>query len=202
MIRDLDETLEALLTQGAVPGSELAQAEISFDLPDAAWRGSLQGDEATVNCYLYDVHQNAELSTHEPLIQRRSTGEEAVRRRPPARIDCAYGITAWSPADSGAVLEEHRLLSQVLIVLLKNPTIPREVLQGGLADQIPPFPTVIAAPSGPGNHAELFSSLDHPVKPSLAYVVTLALMLDEPPAALPPAVREVVVESEHQELPR
>ncbi len=202
MVRDLDSTLGVLLKQGAVPGSELAQAKICFDLPDATWRGELSEIGHSINCYLYDVHENAELRSHEPLLQRQRSGDElrAVRRRAPVRIDCAYSITAWSPADKEAVLEEHRLLSQALVVLLKHPTIPREVLRGELANQIPPYPTVIAAPNGLEKHSELWSVLEHPVKPSLDYVVTLALMLDQPPAELPLAVEDVAVEVEHKAL--
>lgn len=181
MIRDLDDTVKAFIEQAAKPGSDLAQAEISFDLPDSTWRKNVKENGHTINCYLYDVQENTQLRTHEPLIQRGGSDERerAVRRRPPARVDCSYRLTAWSPADREAVLEEHRLLGQVLKVLLKNRTIPQEVLQGDLADQIPPYPTVIASPNGLGNRTEFWAALDHPVKPSLSYVVTLAIMLDE-----------------------
>ena len=197
MIRDLDDTILELLETRAAPGSELAGADINFDLPDADWRGSLTA--LTVNCYLYDVRENAELRTNEPLLQRSLDGTRAVRRLPPKRIDCAYCITAWSPATSESVLEEHRLLSQVLLVLLRHPTIPADVLQGSLADQVPPYPTVIASSDGVKNQPEFWGALDQQLKPSLNYVVTLAMILDEPPAILPRVVEEVVVETEHLE---
>lgn len=197
MIRDLDDTIQELLETRAAPGSELAGADINFDLPDADWRAGLT--TLTVNCYLYDVRENAELRTNEPLLQRSLDGTRAVRRLPPKRIDCAYCITAWSPATSESVLEEHRLLSQVLLVLLRHPTIPADVLQGSLADQIPPYPTVIASLDGVKNQPEFWGALDQQLKPSLNYVVTLAMILDEPPAILPRVVEEVVVETEHLE---
>src|SRR5690606_38243794 len=96
MIRDLDATIQTLLETLAPPGSELADADISFDLPDAEWRGSLAN--LTVNCYLYDVRENLELRTNERLIQRSELGVPMALRRPPVRIDCTYCITAWSPA--------------------------------------------------------------------------------------------------------
>lgn len=197
MIRDLDDTIRELLETRAAPGSELAGADINFDLPDADWRGGLT--TLTVNCYLYDVRENEELRTNEPLLQRSLDGTRAVRRQPPKRINCAYCITAWSPATSESVLEEHRLLSQVLLVLLRNPTIPGDVLQGSLVDQIPPYPTVIASSDGVKNQPEFWGALDQQLKPSLNYVVTLAMILDEPPAVLPRVVEEVVVETEHLE---
>jgi hypothetical protein len=200
MIRDLDDTLRELLKTKALTGSELASADISFDLPDADWRGSLQN--LTVNCYLYDIRENVDLRTHEPLIQRSSDGVRAIRRRAPVRIDCAYCVTAWSPATDESVLEEHRLLSQVLRVLLTNPTLPAEVLQGSLIDQIPPYPTVIASPDGVKNQPEFWGALNQQLKPSLNYVITPALLLDQAPAELPPTVEEVNVEVNHlEELP-
>lgn len=200
MIRDLDETIEQLLITRAPAGSELAGADISFDLPDADWRAGLEA--LTVNCYLYDIRENFDLRTVEPPVQRSADGTRAIRRRAPVRIDCAYCITAWSPATDESVLEEHRLLGQVLRVLLRHPTVPADVLQGSLADQIPPYPTIIASPDGVKNPPEFWGALDQQLKPSLNYVLTLAVSLDESPdeAAMPPVVEEVRVEADDLSL--
>lgn len=136
MIRDLDDTIKELLETKAPPGSLLAGADISFDLPDAKWRGGLSA--LTVNCYLYDIRENREMRTNELLSFKSADNKRAVRLAPPVRIDCGYCITAWSISTSEAVLEEHRLLSQVVRVLLRFPTIPASVLQGSLVTQIPP----------------------------------------------------------------
>lgn len=200
MIRDLDETIEQLLITRAPAGSELAGADISFDLPDADWRAGLE--TLTVNCYLYDIRENFELRTVEPPVQRSADGSRAIRRQPPVRIDCAYCITAWSPATDESVLEEHRLLGQVLRVLLRHRTVPADVLQGSLTDQIPPYPTLIASPDGVKNPPEFWGALDQQLKPSLNYVLTLAVSLDEAPAeaAMPPVVEEVRVEADDLSL--
>ncbi len=197
MIQDLDDTIRELLETQAPSGSELAGADISFDLPDADWRAGLT--TLTVNCYLYDIRENLELRRAEPIIQRSGDGTRAIRRDQPRRIDCAYCITAWSPAADESVLDEHRLLSQVLTVLMRSPTIPAAVLQGSLVDQIPPFPTVIASPDGVKNQPEFWGALDQQLKPSLNYVVTLALMLDEAPdeADMLRVVEEVAVEADN-----
>jgi len=181
MIRDLDDTLEQLFVTQAPQGSELATASISFDLPNAEWRGALQS--LTVNCYLYDIRENRELRTVEPPIQRSPDGSRAIRRQAPARIDCAYCITAWSTANEDAVGEEHRVVSQVLRILLRNPTLPSTILQGSLVNQIPPYPTVIAAEDVTKNQPEFWGALDQQLKPSLNYIITLAMSLDESPAA-------------------
>lgn len=190
MIKDLDATILQLLKSGALPGSALSGATISFDLPDAEWRATLSGP--TVNCYLYDVHENLEMRTHEPLMTR--TGHNVTRVMPPVRIDCAYCITAWSTAATDAVLDEHDLLSQVLLVLLRNPTIPASVLQGSLVGQIPPYPTVIASVDGiVKNHPQFWTALDQKLKPSLNYVVTLAMLIEASPTAVPTPYSSVVI---------
>lgn len=195
MIRDLDATVEALLTTAAPLGSELAGADISFDIPDATWRDSLSS--LTVNCYLYDIHENRELRTNEALVQRDADNNVVAVRKAPRRINCAYCITAWSAATTDAVLEEHRILSQVLHVLLTNPTIPDAILQGGLVDQIPPYPTVIASSDGMKNNPDFWGALDQQLKPSLNYIVTLAMMVDDAPAAAPDAVDELRIIENH-----
>jgi hypothetical protein len=200
VIRDLDETIRELLRTRAPTGSELAGATVHFDVPDAQWRGTLDG--LAVNCYLYDTRENRDLRTTEMLLQRSVDRRYAIHRRPPVRIDCAYCITAWSSATAESVLDEHRLLGHVLKVLLKNPSIPSDVLQGSLATQIPPYPTVIASTEGIKNQPDFWRALDQQLKPSLNYVVTLALMLDEPPAELLPVVDDLVVGTAHlDELP-
>lgn len=196
MIRDLDETIRTLLEDEARPGSELAQAGISFDLPDAEWRAGVS--TLTVNCYLYDLRENRELRTNEPVLHRHEPSGRAIYRKPPVRIDCGYCITAWSAVSDESVLEEHRLLSQVLRVLLRNPTIPTAALQGSLADQIPPYPTVIASADGVENQPEFWGALDQQLKPSLNYVVTLAMMLDEEP--VPGDMTRVVEEEDKIEV--
>jgi hypothetical protein len=180
MIRDLDSTILAMLKAGADSSSLLAGAAIRFDLPDADWRGSLTG--LTVNCYLFDIRENRDMRTNEPLLARSADGKRAARISPPIRIDCAYCITAWSTAVTDAVLEEHQLLSEVLLVLLRNETIPKEVLQGALASQIPPYPTVVAYAGGLKDLPEFWNALDQKLKPSLNYTVTLALLRAAAPA--------------------
>jgi hypothetical protein len=198
MIKDLDATILQLLKMGASPGSSLFGATINFDLPDADWRATLTGP--TVNCYLYDIHENLEMRTHQPLLAR--TGQSVARIMPPVRVDCAYCITAWSTAATDAVLDEHDLLSQVLLLLLRNPTIPAAVLQGSLLGQIPPYPTVIASLDGiVKNHPQFWTALDQKLKPSLNYIITLAMLLESGPTAVPTPYTSVAVTVGQQGTP-
>jgi hypothetical protein len=185
MIRDLDETFAKFLKDYAPAGSLLRNdADISFELPDANWRGSLT--RITVNCYLYDIHENVAMRTQQPVVVQRTRAADNKLMvdtiRPPARIDCAYCITAWSTATTEPAREEHQLLSDVLLVLLRYPKIPAAALVGSMANQIPPYPTVIASQDGTAKtHPEFWHALDQKLKPSLNYVVTLAMQLDNLP---------------------
>ncbi|HXQ45446.1 MAG TPA: DUF4255 domain-containing protein [Caulobacteraceae bacterium] len=200
MIRDLDSTIEQLFKAGAVAGSSLSTASIDFDLPDATWRSGLT--TPTVNCYLYDVRENLDMRTYED-IRTRNTASNTVTRVPaPIRIDCSYCITTWSTATTDAVLDEHDLLSQALVVLLDNQTIPSALLQGALAGQIPPYPTVIASQDGISKqHPQFWTALDQKLKPSLNYVITLAWLLDPAPAPTPTPFKSVVLTTGQQSAP-
>ena len=179
MIRDLDDTIASMLKNRAPTGSALATATITFDLPDSEWRKGLSG--LTVNCYLYDVRENRDLRRNESLLYRSANGKNAALRRSPPRIDCAYSVTAWSTSATDAVLEEHRLLSQLLLVLLQNSRIPTADLKGAMVNQPQPYPTVIAAPDTTKNDPDFWKALDQELRPALNYVVTLAMWLDPVP---------------------
>jgi uncharacterized protein DUF4255 len=193
VIQDLDATLRQLLTTNAPSGSLLAGATIAFDLPDADWQAKLSG--LTLNLYLYNIVENREMRTNEYLLVRSADNKRAARLAPPIRIDCAYCVTAWSLSTSGPVLEEHQLLSDVLLLLFQNPTIPASMLQGSLTTQIPPYPTVIASTDAMKNRPEFWTALDQKLKPSLNYIVTLAMLLESIPADadLPPAVQQTSI---------
>ena len=197
MIRDLDDTIATMLANEAPLGSELAAADLRFDLPDGKWRSGVS--KLTVNCYLYDIRENRELRQVEPVLRRSLDGLRASRLRPPVRVDCSYSITAWSVATTDAVLEEHRLLSQVLRVLFHNPSIPPADLVGSMQAQPAPYPGVAASPEGARNMPDFWRALDQQLKPSLNYVVTIAMWPDPvpPDAALTPVVGSYDVVAAH-----
>lgn len=194
MIKDLDDTLKALLQTYAPPNSMLASAAISFDLPDSYWRTN-KLSALTLNCYLYDVRQNTAMRSTEPLVAVSANKLKAQRISPPIRIDCAYCITAWSVATNGAVFEEHRLLSDALRVLSKYSPLPQGVLQGSLQGLFPPYPGIVASQENVKNLPDFWNALDQKLKPSLNFVLTLAMLLDNIPldVDLPPAVADTSI---------
>ncbi|MGN9907810.1 Pvc16 family protein [Phytohabitans sp. LJ34] len=184
MIRDLDAALRRMFAGEAVPGSELANAPVSFAVPDQRWRGT--GTGLALNAYLFRVGENRALRSNERFT--RLDGGVMLVDGPPARVDCSYLITAWNKGQpiSGADLEdqEHRLLSQALDVILRNPTLPRRHLTG-LVAQHGDLPLMAAEPDGPGATGEFWSGLGTYLRPSITCRVTIALP-DRPTDGGPP----------------
>lgn len=65
MINLLASTLKAILDNARLPGL-LYYADVAFESP--AYKPS----KARINLFLYDVRENVELRTNEPVIQRRN----------------------------------------------------------------------------------------------------------------------------------
>lgn len=176
MIRDLDLSLKALLNGEAEPGSELSEVDIGFAAPDDPWRK--KGNKLELNIYLYDIRENRKLRTNEMQVQRFSDATVGQRKAPP-RLECNYIITAWNKAhphrNEDSELQEHRLLSQVLRILLQKPTIPAEYLHGYLKGQEPALPMVAAQPNGMQNAVEFWNGLGCPARPSVICSVTLSM---------------------------
>ena len=93
-----------------------------------------------------------------------------TKQRAPTRVDCSYLITAWaSESISNPSQDEHRILGEVMRVLLRHATLPAQVLQGDLAGPgaAPARQHLAARPpaepgrvlAGPGRQAEGGSEL-------------------------------------------
>jgi hypothetical protein len=179
MIRDLSETLRAMLDDPSLAARfpDLANAQISFDRPSEQFNPS----QTTVNLFLYDVRENVELRSNEPVYERRNG--EVVIHRPPLRVACSYLVTAWPVGGTELSLQEHRLLSQALVVLSGHATIPAKFLKGALVGQEPPLPFVTTQADGLKNPAEFWSALGNKLRPSLAVTATVALEVFEPETA-------------------
>src|SRR4029077_322341 len=94
---------------------------VRFDQPSEDWEPTAG---LNLNVYLYDVRENLELRAPVPRLQLERDGT-MLRRQPPARINLFYAVTAWSALEQhveAQILEEHRLLADVLRTLLRYPT--------------------------------------------------------------------------------
>ncbi|MEN3334224.1 MAG: hypothetical protein V7641_3589 [Blastocatellia bacterium] len=154
----------------------LSNAVIKFDRPVDDYQGEAAG---TVSLFLFDIRENLELRSNEPIIER-SKGE-ATLRRPPRRVACSYLVTAWfGGAEKDKALKEQALLSQALQVMSAFPTIPNELLWGSLQDQQPPLPMVTLAAEGMKNPAEFWTALGGKLRPSFTVTVTISVPVSKP----------------------
>jgi uncharacterized protein DUF4255 len=173
MIDDLDRSVEELLRRELSPGL-IEQLGISFAAPDSEFPPSSVTLPA-VDLFLYDVRENLELRSPGWTIEHRDDGT-AVKRRNPVRVDCSYLITAWaSEGSTTRALDEHRLLSEVMKVLLKHPTIPEVLLQGTLKAQEPPLPSSTLQPGRLQSVSEFWQALGGKPKAALNYTVTIGV---------------------------
>jgi hypothetical protein len=103
------------------------------------------------------------------------------------RVDFSYLITAW-PSESvpDPAEDEHRLLGEVMRVLLRYRTIPEEVLQGELQEQTPALPVSSLQPGRLQSMGEFWQAVGGKPKAALNYQVTLSIAV-----ALPEEVRLV-----------
>ncbi|HVF50040.1 MAG TPA: Pvc16 family protein [Pyrinomonadaceae bacterium] len=176
MIRDLSETLRALLDDAALAAAfpELASAQILFERPSENFIPS----QTTINLFLYDVRENMELRSNEPVITRNNG--QATIGRPPMRVSCSYLVTAWPVGGGELALQEHRLLSQTLQVLSMHPSVPVKYLRGTLVGQDPPLPLMTSHADGLKNPAEFWTAIGNKMRPSLNVTVTISMETSEP----------------------
>ncbi|MBK6709770.1 MAG: DUF4255 domain-containing protein [Chloroflexi bacterium] len=170
MIADLDQTIEQLVV--AELPIKNGEIDVKFDQPTRGWSARLS--RPTLNFFLYDVRENNQLRQHQwerMVDQNGRLGSTVAQKRTPFRMDCHYVITAWASEPQ----DEHRLLSRCLMALFRFPLLPRARLKGDLVGQ--PFDIMarMANHDRLTNPAELWGSLDNEVRPSISYLLTIAV---------------------------
>jgi hypothetical protein len=169
MIADLDETIRQLLIEELpVKNGEI---DIKFDLPKREWSARLT--KPTVNLFLYDLRENPVLRQPmwEKLAESGNGKNLAHLKRSPMRVDTYYMLTTWANEPE----DEHRLLTRSLLALFRFPILPPDRLVGTM--QNPPFDIQarLASHDRLTNPAEVWSALDNEMRPSISYILTLAL---------------------------
>ena len=126
MLQNLDSTLESLIKGHFEKLGSFGGAEVTVTFNTPRNKESFEKLPA-INFFLYDVRENLELRNSAWVVERQNDGT-ALKKRPPARVDCSYLITAW-PSDDD-IETEHQLLGEVMKVLLRHRKIPG----GNMAD--------------------------------------------------------------------
>jgi hypothetical protein len=173
VINELDDTIKALLKRDLPPALS-KQIQISFATPDDQFPPQSVTLPA-INLFLYDVRENLELRSNEIHLSRRSDGT-AARTRAPVRVSFSYLITAWS-SDSAPdpAKDEHRLLGEVMRVMVRYRILPEEILQGELKAQAPPLPVSSLQPGRLQSLGEFWQAMGGKPKAALNYEVTLSV---------------------------
>jgi hypothetical protein len=166
MLADLDETLRSLLKED-LEAHGFEGVDIAFDAPSRDWSGQLS--KPTVNVFLYDLREAESLRTSE--WGRMTRNGRTFETRPPMVMEASYAVTAWTQA----VEDEHRLLSQVLAIFFAYPEIPRDKLNGRLANGSQAWPIKARIGQGKGEKSDFWSAVGGQYKVSLDYVVRLSV---------------------------
>lgn len=185
MIADVDEILRKLLLREMdIKRSEI---EIQFDQPKREWSSRLS--KPTINLYLFDIRENLRLRAAEQYMTINKPDGNAEVRRNPVRMDLRYLMTAWvkDPED------EHLLLSNALVGLLRNPFIPKDLIPERLQNQPVPVPLEVAnfpPEIGPvDKFTEIWGVLDNEMHPGI--LVTITLSIDPYKPQIFPSVRSL-----------
>ena len=166
MLKDLDEVLRQLITR-ELP----VKVEITFDQPKREWSARI-GHQHTLNFFLYDLRENSALRQAQPMWEvTHNDNGTMTRQRKPYRMDLHYMITAWSPHPE----DEHSLLTSALMVLLRHPHLPEDLLPKSLQDQPAPISLMVAQNDELRNPADIWSALDNEIRPTIVCVITLAV---------------------------
>jgi hypothetical protein len=162
-LADIDEALRALLKR-ELDRHGFEGIEISFDAPSREWSGKLTGP--TVSLFLYDLRE----ATDEADIsggEHRGNGT-AVITPPALRLEATYAITAWSQA----VEDEHRLLSQLIVILHSYRQLPPDLSNGRL-EAIGTIETIVGRPME--EKADFWTAVGGHYKPSIDFALRFAI---------------------------
>lgn len=173
MINDLDRTLETLLvTRGKLNRGYI---DIAFNQPTRDWSATLT--RPTINCWLFDIRENAQLRSHDMTIDHDMERHRASRHIAPFRFSLKYLLTAWA----NEVEDEHQLLWRALSVLCAVPMLDPEQCEGALRTQEFEIPIRVGQMEDTGvNLTDLWSVLGNDMRAGFTIDVTLALDLQKP----------------------
>ena len=172
------------------------EAQVRFQPPDADWRTYVANlvvgvDPANaLNIYLVDLRENRKLRSNERV---RSFNNGVVNDEPaPARLDCHYLISSWSPATVSPAIEptldEHALLYQTVAVLMRAGSFnPSRVYPAGSAAlnawpaafRNTDFPAEVVPVEGFNKLAEFWSGMGQGAlwRPAIYLIATLPVAL-------------------------
>jgi hypothetical protein len=190
VIHEVDAVLRSLIRDNALPD---VITDVEFDAPTRDW--AARRNSPTVNLYLYDIREEVARRERGHIAVRGPGGEVVSKRQPPRWFRLSYLVTAWTSRPE----DEHRLLSAMLVLLLRHELLPPERLTAALAELGLAIPLTIAVPPPESRSlADLWSALGGELKPSLDLVV-VAPFASSPEYRVGPPVTEDITLHVHGE---
>ncbi len=206
MIHHLDNLLRDILIS-RIP-SLTSDTQVQFRPPDEDWRNEVTNLNAiALNIYLADMRENRKLRSNARVNVGVENGQ-VIQQQAPARVDCHYLISAWSPAQPGPAVEptqdEHNMLYQVTAVLMHNLQLNPTAFYGEGAPELALLPEAIRDADLPMQIlpvegffkiAEFWGTMgtNHRWKPAVYIVVTLPVVMALEPVG--PEVTHIGVET-------
>jgi hypothetical protein len=168
MIQDLDRTLQKIVIErGKLNKNEI---DVAFDQPTSEWSSRLS--RPTINCWCYDLRENAKLRNMDMTVSRNEQNRRASLRLPPLRFNLTYLVTAWARK----VEDEHQLLWRALGAFAQTPMLTADLCEGALKEQPYDMPLTIGQVSETAaNFADLWGVLDNEMRLGFNLQATLAL---------------------------
>src|SRR4051794_30244675 len=178
VIHDVDQLLEKLVKKEALNGSSV---DLVFEAPTKDWVARRSGP--AVNLYLYDIREDLQRRVPTWEDARAPNGTVSGRQQPPRRFRLAYLVTAWTQRPE----DEHRLLSSLLVCMLRNPMLKPGELGGSLDEADLPLYIEVGQPeSQERSLADIWTALGGELKPSLDVVVTAPIVIGQSAPYGPP----------------
>jgi hypothetical protein len=146
------------------------EVDVRFEAPTRAFVERLT--RPTINLFLYDVTENAELRRNEFRTTRANGHVE--RRMAPRRIDLSHMVSVLTTE----IEDEHLLLWRTLGTLLRYHEIPAELLPESIRELNVPVTTRTAQADDQDRSHDMWSALGIEPRATLTYVVTAPLDLD------------------------
>lgn len=204
MFFNLTSALGEVLHLDSAP-AQVREADITFDRPAETY----QPEKNSINLFLFDVRERADLRSSEPVVQRDAEGRAVSMAPPPMRIACSYLVTAWVEAgQSGqsAILSQHALLAEALQVFGRMPALPGEKLSGTAQAWLraQPYPVELAVLQSDlvKNVSEFWSALGGKLRPSFTLTATVAMVANEKPEPVSLVTsKKIVINKSEVDLP-
>jgi Pvc16 N-terminal domain len=165
MISDIDASLTTMFKAEALSGGE---ADVVFDAPTTDWSARRSGP--AVNVFLYDIREDPARRDIGATVTRDHTGRITGRKVGLRYYRLSYLISAWTKRPE----DEHRLLGQLLEMLLEVDRIPPKYLKGRFTQE-----TIILqlaqATGAEKSMSELWGALGGELKPSLDLIAIVPM---------------------------